>query len=67
MREPELNAEIRDYNFDGIPVPKFSSLEDRKGFVKKVYGILSVQLLITVVFTLMPVLNKGAAIWMRTH
>ena len=44
---------------------KFLDMETRKGFVKKVYGILAVQLLITFAMTLLPVYNLDAQIWIR--
>ena len=40
---------------------KFQDKEDRMNFVKKVYGILGVQISITAIGVLIPVLNDNAA------
>ena len=53
--------------FLGGGYSKFASMEDRKGFVKKVYGILGFQLLLTAGITLIPVMNNDANIWINTH
>ncbi len=53
--------------FLGGGYSKFASMEDRKGFVKKVYGILGFQLLLTAGITLIPVMNIEAKIWINTH
>ena len=36
-------------------------------FVKKVYSILAVQLLLTALITLIPMLSDSAALWMQTN
>ena len=51
----------------GYDVGKFSNMEDRKGFVRKVYAILGMQLLITAAITLIPCYNIKAAVWINTH
>ena len=53
--------------FLGGGYSKFASIEDRKGFVKKVYGILGLQLLLTVGITLIPVTNVNAKNWIHDH
>ena len=46
---------------------KFLDMDTRKGFVKKVYGILGIQLLITFGMTLLPVYNLDTRIWVLSH
>jgi protein lifeguard len=43
---------------------KFGLQEDRMNFVRKVYGILGVQLVFTALFTLIPVYSDSFHIWM---
>lgn len=43
------------------------SVEIRLGFIRKVYGILSVQLVITFLMCLYSVTNKGYALFQQTH
>jgi len=40
---------------------------DRIGFIRKVFGILTVQLLITACFTLLPTLNENTRVWMKAN
>lgn len=46
---------------------KFYDGEDRLNFVRKVYSILGVQILITALITLIPMTNEKAAIWMHDN
>ena len=46
---------------------KFYDQEDRRNFVRKVYGILATQLLITSIVTYYPVKNFEARLWMHEH
>ncbi len=54
-------------DIDGGISSKFYDQDTRKGFVKKVYGILGVQLLITFALTLWPVYHFQTRIWMIEH
>ena len=51
----------------GIGSYKFSDQDTRKDFVKKVYGILGLQLLITFGMTLLPVYHEKTRLWMIHH
>ena len=46
---------------------KFLDMETRKGFVRKVYGILGLQLLLTFAMTLLPVYHDSTRLWMIKH
>lgn len=43
---------------------KFQNPEDRKGFIRKVYSILTTQLIITALITLIPLTSDKARTWM---
>ena len=45
----------------------FEELEDRLGFIRKVYGILFVQLLITVTICAIPVFYEPFKLWMQAN
>jgi hypothetical protein len=40
-----------------------ADVEDRLGFIRKVLGIISVQLIITALVTLIPLRNDSARVW----
>ena len=46
---------------------KFYDKEDRTNFVRKVYAILGIQLLITSAITMIPLYNDHARLWMHDH
>ena len=52
---------------DGAFSAKFYDQDTRKGFVKKVYGILGLQLLLTFALTLWPVYHMETRVWMHQH
>lgn len=57
------NSGLLGYNAD----TKFYDAQDRLNFVRKVYGILGVQILITSLITLIPVTNDHARVWMHDN
>lgn len=46
---------------------KFYDGEDRLNFVRKVYSILGVQILITSLVTMIPLMSDSAALWMQIN
>ena len=45
----------------------FRDMSDRNGFIRKVYGILSVELIWTSLFVLLPVLSDDVRLFMRAQ
>ena len=45
----------------------FEDPDERIGFIKKVYGLLSAELLFTVLFVMLPVFSEGTRNFMRTQ
>ena len=44
-----------------------ADLEDRLGFIRKVFGIITLQLLLTALVTLVPLTNPSARLWVLEH
>ena len=58
-----MSEGLLGYNADS----KFYDGQDRLNFVRKVYSILGIQILITSLITLIPMTNDHAKIWMQDN